>query len=348
MLNTVEGSIENSAEDSIEKAVEDSLERQLSGLLTLKTAISRIVIGQQPVVEQLLICLLARGHALLEGVPGLGKTLLVKTLADCSSLAFKRVQFTPDLMPGDILGSEILEEDHSTGKRFFKFQRGPIFTNILLADEINRTPPKTQSALLESMQEYAVTLAGETMALPEPYFVLATQNPIEQAGTYPLPEAQLDRFLLNIHIDYPQEEDEIAILRATTGGTDTKPAPSLNAADLLEIQKLVRQIHISDDLYRYAARLVRATRAGQNDDSQLQQWIKWGAGPRAGQALVLAAKARAFLQQRLSVTRVDIQSLLLPVLRHRILLSFQGQADGITVPQLLEKLLDTVPEPGRD
>lgn len=332
----------------IDSTIEETIEQRLTGLEKLRKEIGKVIVGQREVVDQLLICLLARGHALLEGVPGLGKTLLVKTLADCTELTFKRVQFTPDLMPGDILGSEILEEDHSTGKRFFKFQRGPIFTNILLADEINRTPPKTQAALLESMQEYAVTVAGETMALPEPYFVLATQNPIEQAGTYPLPEAQLDRFLLNIHIDYPAEQDEVEILRATTGGAPEKPAPCLDAAELLEMQRLVREVHVSDDLYHYVARLVRATRTGEDTDSKLQQWIKWGAGPRAGQALILAAKARAFLQQRLAVTRADIQALLLPVLRHRILLSFHAQADGVTVPQLLRELLDSVPEPGRD
>ncbi|SHF36894.1 MoxR-like ATPase [Microbulbifer donghaiensis] len=334
--------------NTIETTIEESIAQRLNGLETLRQEIGKVIVGQREVVDQMLICLLARGHALLEGVPGLGKTLLVKTLADCTELAFKRVQFTPDLMPGDILGSEILEEDHSTGKRFFKFQRGPIFTNVLLADEINRTPPKTQSALLESMQEYSVTVGGETMALPEPYFVLATQNPIEQAGTYPLPEAQLDRFLLNIHIDYPTEQDEIEILRATTGASAAKPRPCLDAAGLLEMQRLVREIHISDDLFHYVARLVRATRSGEGGESQLQQWIKWGAGPRAGQALILAAKARAFLQQRLSVTRADIQALLLPVLRHRILLSFHAQADGVTVQQVLEKLLAAVPEPGQD
>ena len=338
----------NTIDSTIDSTIEETIEQRLSGLETLRREIGKVIVGQQDVVDQMLICLLARGHALLEGVPGLGKTLLVKTLAEATDLAFKRVQFTPDLMPGDILGSEILEEDHSTGKRFFKFQPGPIFTNILLADEINRTPPKTQAALLESMQEYAVTMAGETMALPKPYFVLATQNPIEQAGTYPLPEAQLDRFLLNIHIDYPQEQDEIAILRATTGGATAAPAPCLDASQLLEMQALVREISISDDLYRYVAQLVRATRAGNGGSEALQQWIKWGAGPRAGQALVLAAKARAFLQQRLAVTRADIQALLLPVLRHRILLSFQAQADGISIERVLEALVAGVAEPGRD
>ncbi|WP_295800214.1 MoxR family ATPase [uncultured Microbulbifer sp.] len=327
---------------------EQMIEQQQQALAQLRTEIGKVIVGQQDVVEQMLICLLAKGHALLEGVPGLGKTLLVKTLADASSLAFKRVQFTPDLMPGDILGSEILEEDHSTGKRFFKFQAGPIFTNILLADEINRTPPKTQAALLESMQEYSVTVAGETMALPDPYFVLATQNPIEQAGTYPLPEAQLDRFLLNIHIDYPQEQEEVAILRATTGGAPEKPQPCLDAAQLQALQKLVREVSVSDDLYHYVAQLVRATRAGDNAAAQPGQWIKWGAGPRAGQALILAAKARAFLQQRLAVTRADIQALLLPVLRHRILLSFHAQADGVTVQQVIDELVRAVPEPGKD
>ena len=327
--------------------IEQIIEQQHQALDRLRGEIGKVIVGQQEVVEQLLVCLLARGHVLLEGVPGLGKTLLVKTLADASSLLFKRVQFTPDLMPGDILGSEILEEDHSTGKRFFKFQPGPIFTNILLADEINRTPPKTQAALLESMQEYSVTVAGETMALPQPYFVLATQNPIEQAGTYPLPEAQLDRFLLNIHIDYPDEQDEIAILRATTGAAGAKPEACVDAEQLLAMQGLVREVSVSDGLYQYVAQLVRATRRHNSEDS-LGQWIKWGAGPRAGQALVLAAKARAFLHRRLAVTRADIQTLLLPVLRHRILLSFHAQADGIGIEQVLQELLRTVPEPGRD
>ncbi|WP_078082776.1 AAA family ATPase [Microbulbifer mangrovi] len=327
---------------------EQMIEQQQQALATLRAEIGKVIVGQQEVVEQMLICLLAKGHALLEGVPGLGKTLLVKTLADASSLAFKRVQFTPDLMPGDILGSEILEEDHSTGKRFFKFQAGPIFTNILLADEINRTPPKTQAALLESMQEYSVTVGGETMALPDPYFVLATQNPIEQAGTYPLPEAQLDRFLLNIHIDYPDEQDEVEILRATTGGAREKPQPCMDAAQLQALQKLVREVSVSDALYQYVAQLVRATRATDTPDSALGQWIKWGAGPRAGQALILAAKARAFLQQRLAVTREDIRALLLPVLRHRILLSFHAQADGVSVEQVIQELVQTVAEPGTD
>ena len=331
-----------------QQTIAQQLEDNMRALETLRQEIGKVIVGQQVVVDQMLICLLAKGHALLEGVPGLGKTLLVKTLADASSLAFKRVQFTPDLMPGDILGSEILEEDHSTGKRFFKFQAGPIFTNILLADEINRTPPKTQAALLESMQEFSVTVAGETMALPDPYFVLATQNPIEQAGTYPLPEAQLDRFLLNIHIDYPEEQDEVEILRATTGGALEEPQPCLDAAQLQNLQKLVREVSVSDALYRYVAQLVRATRASEATGAQLGQWIKWGAGPRAGQALILAAKARAFLQQRLAVTRADIRALLLPVLRHRILLSFHAQADGVTVHQVIDELVRSVPEPGKD
>ncbi|AOS96461.1 Denitrification regulatory protein NirQ [Microbulbifer aggregans] len=331
---------------------ESGVEQTLSALDQLRDEISRVIVGQREVVDQLLICLLARGHALLEGVPGLGKTLLVKTLAQATELDFKRVQFTPDLMPGDILGTEILEEDHGTGKRFFKFQRGPIFTNILLADEINRTPPKTQAALLESMQEYAVTMAGETMALPRPYFVLATQNPIEQAGTYPLPEAQLDRFLLNIHIDYPGEEDEIAILRGTTGGEAETPSPCLDGHAIIEMQRLVREVHISDDLYGYIARLVRTSRpvtgSKGGKDSSLGQWIQWGAGPRAGQALVLAAKARALLNQRLAVTRADIRALLLPVLRHRILLSFHAQAEGVGIERVIDELLRACPEPGQD
>jgi MoxR-like ATPase len=351
MPNTTDSTtIENISEDQIneDQINEEGLTAAMSAIGQLKAEIAKVIVGQQQVVDQLLICLLARGHALLEGVPGLGKTLLVKTLANCTELAFKRVQFTPDLMPGDILGTEILEEDHSTGKRFFKFQRGPVFTNILLADEINRTPPKTQAALLEAMQEGSVTMGGETMALPKPYFVLATQNPIEQAGTYPLPEAQLDRFLLNITIDYPSERDEIRILRATTGGQSAEVSPCVDAQQLLKMQQLVRDIHVSDDLYSYVAQLVRATRATAETKSPLAQWIKWGAGPRAGQALILAAKARAFIYQRLAVTRADIHALLLPVLRHRVLLSFHAEADGIGMQQVLEELLKLCPEPGKD
>ena len=264
---------------------EQSIQQQLAKLEALRAAIARVIVGQSDVVEQLQIGLLAGGHCLLEGVPGLGKTLLVRSLGQALALDFHRIQFTPDLMPSDIVGTEILEEDHGTGKRYFKFQRGPVFTNLLLADELNRTPPKTQSALLEAMQERTISYAGVTHALPKPFFVLATQNPLEQAGTYPLPEAQLDRFLLHIRVDYPDESEERAIVAQTTGGADARIDAVMGGEDVLALQALTREVHVGDDVLAWIVRLVRTTRPQASDVAAVRDWVRWGAGPRAGQSL---------------------------------------------------------------
>jgi MoxR-like ATPase len=322
---------------------ESDIQSRLAQLTTLRQAIAQTIVGQEAVVEQLLIALLAGGHCLLEGVPGLGKTLLVRSLGQALDLQFRRVQFTPDLMPSDILGTEILEEDHGTGRRHFKFQPGPIFTHLLLADELNRTPPKTQAALLEAMQERTVSYAGVTHELPAPFFVLATQNPIEQAGTYPLPEAQLDRFLLHVRVDYPDEAEERDILAQTTGTRDATVPRVMSGTEITQLQALVRQIHLGDDLLAWITRLVRATRPGDNAPADIRQWVKWGAGPRAGQSLVLASKARALLHGRLAATREDVAALAAPVLRHRLLLSFAAEAEQKTPDDVVVSLLRSVP-----
>ena len=324
---------------------EQSIQHQLAKLAALREAIARAVVGQRDVVEQLLIGLLAGGHCLLEGVPGLGKTLLVRSLGEALALDFRRIQFTPDLMPSDIVGTELLEEDHGTGKRYFKFQQGPVFTNLLLADELNRTPPKTQSALLEAMQERTISYAGVTHALPKPFFVLATQNPLEQAGTYPLPEAQLDRFLLHIRVDYPDETEERAILAQTTGAAIARIDPVMSGDELLALQALAREVHVSDDLFAWIMRLVRATRPQASDVPAVREWVRWGAGPRAGQSLVLAAKARALLHGRLAATREDIHALAAPVLRHRLLLSFAAEAEQKSSDDVVTALLQALPPP---
>ncbi|SFD94036.1 AAA family ATPase [Massilia yuzhufengensis] len=308
----------------------------------LKESMARVIIGQEDVVNLLVTCLLAGGHALVEGVPGLGKTLLVKSLAQATDMQFRRVQFTPDLMPSDIVGTEILEEDTSTRQRVFRFQQGPVFTQVLLADEINRAPPKTQSALLEAMQERAVTFAGTTHKLPRPFFVLATQNPIEQAGTYPLPEAQLDRFLLRIDVVYPTEDEEVLMVSRTTHAGLDDAEPVMSVETLLRLQQLVRDIEIGEHLLRYATRLVRATRPSETTVAAVKQHVGWGAGPRAGQALVLASKARALMQGRLAVTRDDIQAMLLPVLAHRVLRNFEAEADGIAIADILHSLRNEI------
>jgi MoxR-like ATPase len=304
----------------------------------LRSSMASVIVGQQDVVELLIICLLAGGHALVEGVPGLGKTLLVKSLAQATDMQFRRVQFTPDLMPSDIVGTEILEEDTATRQRVFRFQQGPVFTQVLLADEINRAPPKTQSALLEAMQERSVTFAGQTHRLPRPFFVLATQNPIEQAGTYPLPEAQLDRFLLRIDVGYPSEDEEVAMVSSTTRGALAEAKPAMDLASLLRLQLLVRDIEIGEHLVRYATRLVRATRPRESTVAAVTRHVGWGAGPRAGQALVLASKARALMHGRLAVTREDIGAMLLPVLAHRVLRNFEAEADGVAIADILQAL----------
>lgn len=305
----------------------------------LKKEIGKVIVGQQEAINEILISLLAGGHCLLEGVPGLAKTLMVKTMAEALEMKFKRVQFTPDLMPGDIIGTEILEEDHETGKKFFKFNQGPIFANIVLADEINRTPPKTQAALLEAMQEYKVTYAGTNYALPLPFLIIATQNPIEQAGTYPLPEAQLDRFLLYIKLSYPSEQEELDVLKSTTGITRQTLQTVLTDNEIIDLQKLTRQVHISEELIIRVNQLVRNTRPATSSSAFIKQWCDWGAGPRAGQALILCSKARAVLNERFSVIPEDIETLAYPVLRHRIALNFRAEAENITTDDVIRELL---------
>lgn len=324
---------------------ERDLERLLGRLAALKAEIARVIVGQDAAVDELLTAFLAGGHALLEGVPGLAKTLMIRTLADAVHLSFRRIQFTPDLMPTDIVGTEVLEEDHATGKRFFKFNKGPIFANIVLADEINRTPPKTQAALLEAMQETEVTYGGTTYPLDRPFFVLATQNPIEQTGTYPLPEAQLDRFLLYIRIGYPGEAEEEQILTRTTGTARSVAEPVVTAEELVRAQALTREVAIGPDLIRWVARLVRSTRPTQTTNPYVKDWVRWGAGPRAGQALVLSAKARAILRGRFAVTLEDLHAVAPPVLRHRILVNFRAEAEGIDADAVTRNLLETTPAP---
>jgi len=305
----------------------------------LKKEIGKVIVGQEDAINEILISLLAGGHCLLEGVPGLAKTLMVKTMSEALHMSFKRVQFTPDLMPGDIVGTEILEEDHDTGKKFFKFNQGPIFANVVLADEINRTPPKTQAALLEAMQEKSVTYAGTNYPLPSPFLIIATQNPIEQSGTYPLPEAQLDRFLLYIKLSYPSEQEELDVLKNTTGFKSTEINRILTDVDIIQLQKLTRQVHISDDQISFINRLVRATRPDGSPSNYVKQWCDWGAGPRAGQALVLCAKARAVLNERFSVIPEDIHTLAYPILRHRISMNFRAEAEDITSDHVIGDLI---------
>jgi MoxR-like ATPase len=310
----------------------------------LQRELRKVIVGQDAVVAEILVAFLAGGHCLLRGVPGLAKTLLIKTIADAVHLKFSRIQFTPDLMPSDILGTEVIEEDRATGARTIRFIPGPIFANIILADEINRTPPKTQSALLEAMQEYQVTISGKRYPLERPLFVLATQNPIEQEGTYPLPEAQLDRFMLNVVIGYPTAEDERAILAQTTTGEERVASPVATGEAIERARLLVREVVAAENVIDYAARLVRATRPVSEVEAPdfIRQWVRWGAGPRAGQALLLAGKARAVLHGRPAVSLEDIRAVAAPVLRHRVLVNFQAEADGIDAEAVVARLLDTV------
>ena len=303
--------------------------------------ISKRIVGQQKIIDHILIALLCRGHTLLVGVPGLAKTLLIKSIAELLDLNFSRIQFTPDLMPSDITGTEIIEEDHNTGKREFRFFKGPVFGNIILADEINRTPPKTQAALLEAMQEHNVTTAGQTYILEEPFFVLATQNPIEQEGTYPLPEAQLDRFMFNIMIDYPDHEEEVAIVKSTTSGIDNELNIIIDREDLLLYQDLVRRVPIADNVIEFAVDLVSKTRP-QSDKAfaAVSGWIEWGAGPRASQYLVLGAKAKAVLDGRPAPEIDDIKAMARPVLRHRLITNFNAEAEGLSTDDILSILLE--------
>ena len=316
------------------------LERLAVATGNLREEVARTIVGQDEVVGNLMIALLCRGHCLLVGVPGLAKTLMISTLSRLLDCSFSRIQFTPDLMPSDILGTEVIEEDATTGRRSFRFVPGPIFAQIILADEINRTPPKTQAALLEAMQEHSVTVQGDTMSLKEPFFVLATQNPIEQEGTYPLPEAQLDRFMFNLWIDYPDREDEIEIVRRTTGGASPAVETVLDAEELVALQELVRRIPAADDVVEYAVELVRRTRPDDTSAPQyIRDWVKWGAGPRASQYLILGAKARAALDGRFAPETDDVRAVAMNVLRHRLVTTFAAEADGIRAADIVEKLI---------
>ncbi len=315
----------------------------------IRNEVGKVIVGQRDVLDQILMCILANGHALLIGLPGMAKTLTVRTIAQVLNLKFKRVQFTPDLMPGDIIGTDVLETNSATGEKEFRFIRGPIFCNLLLADEINRTPPKTQAALLEAMQEKMVTAGNTSYTLEEPFFVLATQNPIEQEGTYPLPEAQLDRFMFNIWVDYPLPHEEEEILRATTGGKRVEPQPVLSQAEVLHLQAVVRKVPVSDHVIKYVTRLVGATRPQSEAAPQLTKtYVSTGAGPRAGQYLILAAKAMAILEGRIHVSCADIKRAAPPVLRHRILTNFAADSEGLTPLSIVRKLLEEVPEPGAE
>jgi MoxR-like ATPase len=320
-----------------------SVERVAEVAGRLERELAKAIVGQQRVIREILIAFLAGGHVLLRGVPGLAKTLLIKTLAQAIHLKFNRIQFTPDLMPSDILGAEVIEEDRATGKRVIRFIRGPIFSNIILADEINRTPPKTQAALLEAMQEYQVTVTGVRHDLERPLFVLATQNPIEQEGTYPLPEAQLDRFMFNVVIEYPSAEEERRILSMTTGNADPKVSAVAGGDEIEALHNVVRDVPAAENVIDYAARLVRATRpAGEEAPEFVRKWVRWGAGPRAGQALLLGGKARALLEGRTVVAFEDIAAVALPVLRHRVLVNFQAEADGIDADEIVRQLMTHV------
>ncbi len=324
----------------------DAIEQLAHARDVLVREIHKVIIGQDEVIEQILISMFCRGHCLLVGVPGLAKTLMISTVAKVLQLEFRRIQFMPDLMPSDITGTDIIEEDITTGKRTFRFIKGPVFGNIILADEINRTPPKTQAALLQAMQEYQVSAGGRSYDLELPFFVLATQNPIEQEGTYPLPEAQLDRFMFNIFIDYPTHEEEHRIVKATTYEQDSELKPVLRGKDILAIQKIVRRVPVSDHVIDYAIRLVRATRPKSEDAPPfVNEWLSWGAGPRAAQYLVLGAKARAILGARYNVTCNDIRAMAIPVMRHRIFTNFNADAEGVDSVRIVKELIKTVREP---
>ena len=321
----------------------EQVEKLQKSYSAMKTEVSKIIVGQDKVIDELFISLFCRGHCLLVGVPGLAKTLMISTLSDVLDLKFSRIQFTPDLMPSDITGTEVIQEDKASGRREFKFLPGPVFANVILADEINRTPPKTQAAMLEAMQERHVTVGGVRHDLDNPFFVLATQNPIEQEGTYPLPEAQLDRFMFMVKVDYPSLEEEREILRRTTETVDTEVTAVLKAEEILELQEIVRRVPIADHVLEYAMRLTRTTRLTEPDVPEwIQEWLSWGAGPRASQNLVLGGKARALLQGRFYVSGEDIRAVAHPVLRHRLVTSFSAEAEGITTDTVVTRLLEEI------
>jgi len=321
-----------------------AVERLTQAYRTLRKEMAKAIVGQEQVLEELLMCIFARGHAILEGVPGLAKTLMVSSLAKCLDLEFARIQFTPDLMPSDITGTEVIQEDRSTGTRQFTFLAGPVFSNVILADEINRTPPKTQAALLESMQERQVSVGGKRMPMKDPFFVLATQNPIEQEGTYPLPEAQQDRFMFKIQVDYPTWQEEFDIVRLTTAMEEVELSPVLDGPDIVALQHTIRRVPVSDHVIRYAMRLVRATRVHEGGVPDIVgNYVSWGAGPRACQYLILGGKVRAVLHGRYHVSTDDIRAVARPVLRHRIVTNFNADAEGFTTDKIVDGLIELIP-----
>ncbi|MGC8828359.1 MAG: AAA family ATPase [Verrucomicrobiia bacterium] len=329
----------------IEKQDIQAIENLKIAYKTIKDELGKIIIGQEEVIDQVLISIFTRSHALLVGVPGLAKTLMISSLSQTLELSFKRIQFTPDLMPSDITGTEIIFQDTASGERRFKFLKGPIFANVILADEINRTPPKTQAAMLEAMQERKVTIGGVDYPLPDPFFVLATQNPIEQEGTYPLPEAQLDRFMFMINVEYPSKEEELQIMKAMTTDRDFKLQPVLNAQQILDLQRLVRKMPVSDHVYAYAETIVRVTRPKEPEALDFcKKWLTWGAGPRASMNLIMAAKARAMLNGQSYVSCDDVAAVAPPILRHRIIPNFSAQSEGVSSDDIVRKILEVVPK----
>ncbi len=329
--------------ESTEMTDTEALKNLQAAAENIRRELGKVIVGQEEVINQLLISILGRGHCLLVGVPGLAKTLMISTLARTLNLTFSRIQFTPDLMPSDITGTEVIQEDKTTGSREFKFIPGPVFANVILADEINRTPPKTQAALLEAMQEHQVSAAGQRHPLPEPFFVLATQNPIEQEGTYPLPEAQLDRFMFMVHVEYPDADEELRIIQQTTSDYTDDVQTILSGESITALQDLVRKIPVADDVVRFAMKLARSTRVTTNEAPDfVKEWLSWGAGPRATQYLVLGGKARAAIDGRTFVTEDDIRQVAKPVLRHRIILNFSAEAEGIDTDAVIERLLEFV------
>lgn len=332
-------------EEKVEKKDIEAVEKLKEARDRIKNEIKKVIIGQEKVIDELLIALLSNGHCLLIGVPGLAKTLMISTIARIMDLKFSRIQFTPDLMPSDITGTEIIQENVSTGERTFRFVKGPVFANIILADEINRTPPKTQSALLQAMQEHEVTAGGETYKLSEPFFVLATQNPIEQEGTYPLPEAQLDRFMFNIYIDYPSQEEENLIVKTTTSAYSQDLNKVMGSEEIVRLQKLARRVPVSDHVINYAVRIARFTRPNKSDSlTYIKNWVSWGVGPRASQYMILGSKTKAILDGRYTPSCDDVREVALPVLRHRIVTSFNAEADGVGTYEIVGKLLKDVKE----
>ena len=344
MTEQIEPAAQGAAAGKLSQDDIKAAERLTEAYRTIRTEMAKAIVGQEEVLEQLLTCIFARGHAILEGVPGLAKTLMISSLAQCLDLKFARIQFTPDLMPSDITGTEVIQEDRATGQREFKFLQGPIFSNVILADEINRTPPKTQAALLEAMQERQVTVGGNRMPMADPFFVLATQNPIEQEGTYPLPEAQQDRFMFKIFVQYPSWDEEFDIVRLTTALQDVKLSNVLDGAEIISLQEIIRRVPVADHVVRYAMRLVRATRVHEGDvPDVVRNYVTWGAGPRACQYLIFGGKVRAVLHGRFHVSTDDIQAVAKPVLRHRLVTNFNADAEGFNTDKITDKLLEIIP-----